>query len=620
MKKHPVLGGHTYFNIFTVDSFQGEENDIILLSLVRSNEYQNIGFLDSKNRLVVALSRARRGLYIFGNAINFTGGETTGSTVGRDPLWGPVISHLENEKQLNINKGLPTVCKCSIAPRYDDADIDILGSRHNTTVFVNEAEDFYSLAGGCKLKCQTILKCGHRCPHNCHPFDHIELICQKACEKTLPCGHGCSRCCGETHECSRCSVPSPTPPPRIKPAKENPVSGFSIRNQIRSPAPEDKSIKSSKDAGNKQQKGRVQTAHKGWLQSSLNAPKKDPPASSPGTAEKWRNFDAKKSDIELAKKRALEEAAAPKFDASQQVIHETYLPTTVENGIRVKHKGIRRIIPAISKGDNTGAETPSAATQDPTPAEVAVATAAKGKSKVVDLPGDVNSTPTAKPTPHPHGHLASSRVWSGPSNGGNRGATTPGPTPAEPAAKRHTNAVDILGSPDVLTAPEYAFRSSSSRISNSKGRTDKAPILVPALRSTPTASTAKDKVNAVDSLINFDIFTTTLPIPRRVQSGASNVKVRATKAPIPGSNHAESTANGKTKTPVDLLGDFNAMPIDNSPAKAKLNTPYDLLGDIDNGLSDLKIIPISPRKPKSSITRQLQTASSPDDMEDLIQF
>lgn len=42
-----------------VDNFQGEENDIILLSLVRSNHESKIGFLSIENRVCVALSRAR---------------------------------------------------------------------------------------------------------------------------------------------------------------------------------------------------------------------------------------------------------------------------------------------------------------------------------------------------------------------------------------------------------------------------------------------------------------------------------------------------------------------------------------------------------------------------------
>ncbi len=49
--------------VTTVDNYQGEENDIILLSCVRSNNEDRIGFLEVKNRVCVALSRAKKGKY-----------------------------------------------------------------------------------------------------------------------------------------------------------------------------------------------------------------------------------------------------------------------------------------------------------------------------------------------------------------------------------------------------------------------------------------------------------------------------------------------------------------------------------------------------------------------------
>ncbi|KAG5934730.1 hypothetical protein E4U53_000603 [Claviceps sorghi] len=54
------------WSVRTVDGFQGEENDFILLSLVRGPNGVP-GFLASDNRTIVALSRARLGLYLFGH-------------------------------------------------------------------------------------------------------------------------------------------------------------------------------------------------------------------------------------------------------------------------------------------------------------------------------------------------------------------------------------------------------------------------------------------------------------------------------------------------------------------------------------------------------------------------
>lgn len=55
----------------TVDGFQGQERDFIILSLVRSNDESEIGFLNDKKRLNVAITRCRKGLIVIGDAENF---------------------------------------------------------------------------------------------------------------------------------------------------------------------------------------------------------------------------------------------------------------------------------------------------------------------------------------------------------------------------------------------------------------------------------------------------------------------------------------------------------------------------------------------------------------------
>lgn len=65
----------------TVDSFQGLEADIVVLSLVRSNVHGNIGFLSQTNRICVALSRARYGLYIIGNMETLAYKSSTWNTI-----------------------------------------------------------------------------------------------------------------------------------------------------------------------------------------------------------------------------------------------------------------------------------------------------------------------------------------------------------------------------------------------------------------------------------------------------------------------------------------------------------------------------------------------------------
>ena len=71
--------------IDTVDGFQGREKEAILLSLVRSNQDRQVGFLADRRRLNVAITRARRHLAIVGAS----------ATISNDPFLAKLITYLE---------------------------------------------------------------------------------------------------------------------------------------------------------------------------------------------------------------------------------------------------------------------------------------------------------------------------------------------------------------------------------------------------------------------------------------------------------------------------------------------------------------------------------------------
>jgi superfamily I DNA and/or RNA helicase len=71
--------------IDTVDSFQGQERDVMYISLVRSNTENQIGFLSDTRRMNVAMTRARKKLVVIGDS----------ATLGGSPFYDAMLNYFE---------------------------------------------------------------------------------------------------------------------------------------------------------------------------------------------------------------------------------------------------------------------------------------------------------------------------------------------------------------------------------------------------------------------------------------------------------------------------------------------------------------------------------------------
>ncbi|XP_037068891.1 DNA-binding protein SMUBP-2-like, partial [Pollicipes pollicipes] len=90
------LDGHGQVEVGTVDGFQGREKEAVLLSLVRSNQRNDVGFLKDRRRTNVAVTRARRQLFVVCDT----------NTVCADEFIRSLIAHLKQCGEVRSARGL----------------------------------------------------------------------------------------------------------------------------------------------------------------------------------------------------------------------------------------------------------------------------------------------------------------------------------------------------------------------------------------------------------------------------------------------------------------------------------------------------------------------------------
>ena len=166
--------------IATIDNYQGEEADVVVASLVRSNSSGKTGFLREPERINVLMSRARHGCIFIGNTSCFR----KASDPSARRHWGAVLDLLEQRGQ--IYQGLPAVCQQH-------------GRRTEPLLDSPEAFKARCPDGGCKEPCNALLPCQHACPLWCHAYDpeHKRVQCKELVYGSCDRGHLTMRKCSD---------------------------------------------------------------------------------------------------------------------------------------------------------------------------------------------------------------------------------------------------------------------------------------------------------------------------------------------------------------------------------------------------------------------------------------
>jgi hypothetical protein len=172
--------------VATIDNYQGEESDVVIASLVRSNNNGDIGFVGDKNRINVLLSRARHGMILIGNETCL---QKAKSKQARD-LWSEVFRLLKQDS--SIHTSFPAKC-----------------ATHGTLSSLTSPDSFQEMVpdGGCEEACSYPLPCGHACPKKCHPTnpEHKGITCKQQNRTLCPNGHPVVRICSQQGSfCTTC--------------------------------------------------------------------------------------------------------------------------------------------------------------------------------------------------------------------------------------------------------------------------------------------------------------------------------------------------------------------------------------------------------------------------------
>lgn len=183
----------TTITVSTVDRYQGDENDIIIFSNVRTAPGNK--FVTMINRFIVTTSRARLGFYLIGSVSAVTDRQE-GQRASSKCHWGKFIESLRDPKSADDavveGEGVGVgqeVARCTgLGTKFP-----ICCPRHRTQTAHVASSGFPTLQtwnSFCKEQCSSRLpKCGHQCPLLCHSPTATSHTTQEACGALLvrPC-------------------------------------------------------------------------------------------------------------------------------------------------------------------------------------------------------------------------------------------------------------------------------------------------------------------------------------------------------------------------------------------------------------------------------------------------
>ena len=179
--------------VSTIDNYQGEESDIVIGCLTRSNERGDIGFMAAPERLNVLCTRARECLILIGNMTTFKNSYTAKGKA----TWTPFFDLLN--KTGHLYDGIPVRC---------DRHPDI------ADMLLKQPQDFdvHCPDGGCAKTCGATLSCGaHVCQRRCHPIaDHSKVGCREQVLVTCDRGHTRNVACSNTSTTAQTKNACPT--------------------------------------------------------------------------------------------------------------------------------------------------------------------------------------------------------------------------------------------------------------------------------------------------------------------------------------------------------------------------------------------------------------------------